>query len=33
VYRKFEDITEFMDELRTLVKEAKTNRAVNTPGG
>jgi transcriptional repressor NrdR len=33
VYRKFEDITEFMDELRTLVKEAKTNRAVNAPGG
>ncbi len=33
VYRKFEDITEFMDELRTLVREAKTNRAVNTPGG
>lgn len=33
VYRKFEDITEFMDELRTLVKEAKRNREVSTPGG
>jgi transcriptional repressor NrdR len=33
VYRKFEDITEFMDELRTLVKEAKTNREVSAPGG
>jgi transcriptional repressor NrdR len=26
VYRKFEDITEFMQELRTLVKEAKGAR-------
>jgi transcriptional repressor NrdR len=26
VYRHFEDITEFMQELRTLIKEAKTAR-------
>ena len=26
VYRHFEDITEFMTELRTLIKEAKKAR-------
>ena len=26
VYRHFEDVTEFMQELRTLVKDAKTAR-------
>lgn len=28
VYRHFEDITEFMQELRTLIREAKTARQI-----
>lgn len=30
VYRKFEDITEFMQELRSLVSEAKANKRRDT---
>jgi transcriptional repressor NrdR len=28
VYRRFEDITEFMQELRTLIKEARLEKHI-----